>query len=400
MHLSVCGLSHKTATLADREAFQLGRLELMEATKTYAQQSGCLEAAVVATCNRVEFFRVSAEKSNQIEEVAAFYRRRGSAGVEKLPELCYYRQGTTAARHLFRVAAGLDSMVLGEDQVFHQLKDAYSAACAVGGPGKILHKLFHLAFAAGKRVRSETEIGSGPRSVSGAALELLKDRLNGRLPAAALVCGVNEMTEILLDGLSRWEIPVILANRSVQKAERLAAAFKAKSLPIEEVGSVINKVDVLFSATAAPSFVITRERIGALDRRNHPLYILDLAIPRDVEPELGDMPGVFLFDQDDIRRYLEHCEDERRRGIPAAESIIEEQVKAYSAWRSKEKQQEKVLELHRELNRMRRTEMEKFKEGFHPGEYRALDAFSQALVRNFMRMVPGILGDDKEEKRE
>ena len=399
-HLSLCGFNHKTATIARREPFQLGRSDLMDATRAYLDQFGGAEAAVVATCNRVEFYRVTAEKSDPLGEVIAFYRHRRVADSEELRDLCYSRQGTSAARHLFRVAAGLDSMVLGEDQVLHQLKDAYSAACFAGGPGKILHKLFHLAFAVGKRVRSETEVGSGPRSVAGAALELVKERLNGRPPSGALVCGVNEMTEILLEGLVRWGVPVTLANRSVQKAERLAAAYRAKSWPIEDVGSVIAHMDAVFSATAAPSFVITEERVGELDRRRKPLYLIDLAIPRDIEPRIGERPGVILFDQEDIKRYLEHCDDARRKGIPAAEAMVEEQVKVYSAWLAKEKQQAKLLDMHRDLNRLRRAQLEKFKDGFRPGEYRALEAFSQALVRDFMRLLPEALGGEESAEKQ
>lgn len=391
MGLSLCGFNHKTASLEAREPFQLARAELPQALRLYKELTACEEAIVISTCNRVEFYQFTVDKSDHLSQVIRFYLQRGTPNSERLRDVCYSRQKTTVARHLFRVAAGLDSMVLGEDQVLHQLKEAYSAACSVGGPGRILHKIFHLAFQVGKRVRSETGLGSGPRSVAGAALELLKGRMNGRTPKSALVCGINEMTEIILDGLTRWGIPTYLANRNVEKAEKMAAAFKAKSLSLAEIGTIIPNVEVVFSATAAQEFIIRREHMRDFVPAAVPLYMIDLAVPRDISPELGDVPGIVLLDTEDIERYLDHFESIRAEAIPRAEEIIEEQVSAYSSWRARERQRTRLLWVHKELNRMRREELEKFKEGFHLGEHRALDAFSQSLVRNFMRLLPNVL---------
>lgn len=402
MGLSVCGFNHKSAKVEEREPFQLSRTDLIEAAAHYKDISGCEEVVVVGTCNRVEFYQYASEKSEQLPSVIRFYRERGNKNAEKLRELCYCRQKTTAARHLFRVASGLDSLVLGEDQVFHQLKEAYSNACAVDGPGKILHKLFHMAFKVGKRVRSETNIGSGPRSVAGAAIEMLKNRMEDRLPRAALVCGVNEMTEIALDGFTRWGVPVYLANRSVEKAHKLATAFRAKSLALGAVDTVLNDVDVILSATSATERILTPDQFREFKAGSHPLYLVDLAVPRDIAPELGDFPGLVLLDLQDMERYLEHSESFRAKDIPLAEVIISEQVSEYSIWRAKLQQEEKILTMHRELNKLRKAELERFKEGFHLSEYRALNAFSQSLVRSFMRLLPEVLeeGELSEKKPE
>ncbi len=394
MGLSVCGFNHKSATVEQREPFQLDRRELMDATQTYKGISGAREAVVVATCNRVEFYQFTPEKSEQLPAVIEFYRRRGVETADFLREITYCRQKTTVARHLFRVASGLDSMVLGEDQVFHQLKEAYSAACAVGGPGKILHKIFHMAFQVAKRVRAQTEIASGPRSVPGAALELLKDRLGGKRPRSVLICGVNELTDILLDEFSRWGVSATVANRTFDKAEKLAAVHRARAIPWDEISTVISDVDVVMTATAAPEAVLT-EKHFAQTSSTRPIYVFDLAIPRDVSPEVARFDHLKLFDLQVIQRYLEKAEKARSGDIPRAEEIIEEQVSAYSAWRAKERQKAKVLKVHRELNRLRKAELERFKEGFHISEYRALDAFSQALVKNFMRLLPEILEQEE-----
>jgi glutamyl-tRNA reductase len=398
MGVSVCGFNHKSATVRQREPFQLDRSELMDATQTYKEISGAQEAVVVATCNRVEFYQFTPEKSEQLLAVIEFYHRRGVEETALLKEICYCRQKTTVARHLFRVASGLDSMVLGEDQVFHQLKEAYSAACAVGGPGKILHKIFHLAFQVGKRVRAETDIASGPRSVPGAALELLKDRLRGEKPEAALVCGVNEMTDILLEGLSRWEVPAVVANRTLDKAEKFAAAHRAAAIPLNRIPEILPQVDVVFTATSAKEPILTSETFRKCQHKR-PLVILDLAIPRDVAPDVSEQKNLKLYDLQVIQQYLEKAEKVRSADVPRAEEIIEEQVSVYSAWRAKERQKAKVLKIHRELNKLRKVELERFKEGFHISEYRALDAFSQALVKNFMRLLPEVLEQEEATKK-
>ncbi len=393
MGLSVCGFNHKSAKVEEREPFQLNRMDLLQAAAEYKDLTGCEEVVVVATCNRVEFYQFTPSKSEQLSSVIKFYEERGNPNTENLRDICYCHQKTTAARHLFRVVSGLDSLVLGEDQVFHQLKEAYSNACAVDGPGKILHKLFHMAFQVGKKVRSETNVSSGPRSVAGAAIEMLKSRMDSRVPRSALVCGVNEMTEIALDGFTRWGVSVHLANRSVDKAHKLAASFGAKSISLDEISAVIGDVDVVLSATSAPEPIIKPNHLRNYISGEHPLYLIDLAVPRDIAPELGDVSGVVLLDLQDMERYLEHSENIRSEDIPLAEAIIGEQVSEYSVWRAKLRQETKLLAMHKELNKLRKAELERFKEGFRMSEIRALDAFSQSLVRNFMRLLPDVLDE-------
>ena len=173
MVVSVFGFNHRTATVAEREPFQLQRREVGEATLLYKRLSRVSEALILATCNRVEFYRVDPHRGRPGQEVVEFYRRRGVQDPERVLEYAYRHVGAGAVRHLFRVISGMDSLVLGEEQIPGQVKEAYSASCGVGGPGKVLHKLFHNAFRVSKRVRSETQLGDGVRSVAGAAVERL-----------------------------------------------------------------------------------------------------------------------------------------------------------------------------------------------------------------------------------
>jgi len=395
MFLSICGLNHRTASLIDREPFQITRAELAETTRQYKEFTGAEEAAVIATCNRVEFYRVVKAKNNHYEELIRFYQSRGIADASILRDICYSRQGTTCARHLFRVASGLDSLVLGEDQILHQVKEAYSAACAVGGPGQILHKLFHLSFQIAKNIRNETNIANGPRNVPGAAWELLVKRKGGEFPRQALIVGVNHIAEILLEHLTRREIPAIVANRSLGNAQKLAEEYGAKAVSLEEIPGVLPQVDAVFCAASAQNFLIGSGDVKPPDRSANPLYLVDLSVPRNVDPALGQIPGVHILDLQDLKRYLELSANDRNQEVPKAEELIERQVSAYSLWRNKTLKQEKLLEVREALNALRQQELDKAKVSFRKSDAKALEAFSQIIMRDFLRLAPYLLEEDE-----
>ena len=394
MYLSVCGFNHKSANLQDREPFQIPRGEIANAAAEYKRVSGAEEAAVVSTCNRVEFYRVLSRKSNQYEELIEFYRSRGIEDASILRDICYSRQGTTAARHLFRVVSGLDSLVLGEDQVINQVKEAYSASCAAGGPGKILHKLFHLSFQVSKRVRSETRISSGPRNIPGAALELLNKKMEGAPMGRAMVVGVNQLAEILLEHLTRRKIPTILANRTLYHAEKMAGGYGAQPAPLEQISELLPETDVVFTVASADGFILKPEHFSGISNRKTRLFIFDLAVPRNVDPAVGSFAEAALLDLQDLKRHLDVTASRRRRDIPRAEEIIEEQVNLYSLWKTKTLGSEKLLLFREAMNRARTIELEKYREGFRQGDLKALDAFSVSIMREFMRCATHLLDEE------
>lgn len=394
MFLSVCGFNHKTANLQEREPFQIPRAELTEVVSQYKRLTGAEEAVVVSTCNRVEFYRVLAHKSNQYEEIIRLFNQRGIEDASILRDICYCHQGTTAARHLFRVTAGLDSLVLGEDQVLHQVKEAYSSACAVNGPGKFLHKVFHLAFQIAKSIRSETGISSGSRNIPSAALELLHKKMNGAAPEKALVCGVNKLTEIVLEHLTRRRIPTILANRTLYHAQKMAGGYGAEPAPLEGINELLKRVDVVITAAAGSDYLISPAHLGGISKEGKKLYIVDISVPRNVDPEVGNHPGVRLLDLQDLKRHLDVTASRRNEEIPLAEEMIEEQVTAFSGWRAKVMKQENLLKLREALNHVRKAELEKFKESFRKGDYKALEAFSGSIMREFLRMAPYLLDEN------
>lgn len=395
MYLSICGFNHKTASLQDREYFQIPRSELAETTAAYKNFTGADEAAIAATCNRVEFYRVVKQKNNHYEELVRFYQSRSVEQAPLLRDICYSRQGTTAARHLFRVASGLDSLVLGEDQILHQVKEAYSAACAVNGPGKILHKLFHMAFQIAKQVRSETDISTGPRNIPGAALELLLQKIEGKLPRQAMVIGVNHMTEIFLEHLTKRNIPAILVNRTLLNAQEIAQSFGIPAYPLEEIPNLLAQCSAVFTTAASQNYLVVKEHLGKEDRSQDPLYFIDIAVPRNVDPELGKIPGVTLLDLQDLKRHLDANTARRSRDIPTAEELIERQVSAYSLWRSKTLSQEKLIKLKEALDAARQRELDKIYISFRKSDIKTLNAFSLNIMREFLKYAPYLLNEDE-----
>jgi len=393
MYLSVCGFNHKSANLHDREIFQFQRTELPEITASYKQFCDVQETVVIATCNRVEFYRVIENKNNHYEELIRFYKNRGIKNASLLRDICYCFQGTTAARHLFRVTSGLDSLVLGEDQVIRQVKDAYSSSCAVNGPGAILHKLFHLAFQIAKRIRNETMIASGPQNIPGAALELLSKRMDGAPIGKAMICGVNNLSEILLEHLTRRKIPTILANRTFYHAQKMAGGYGAIPVDLDEAFNLLNEVDVVFTVTASRDYIFKYKSLKKLNLKNKNLYFVDIAVPRNVDPGTGKIPGIKILDLQDLKRYLDVSQERRMEGIPEAEELIEEQVSTYSIWRTKISQLDKIEELRGVLNSVRLTELEKIQDSFRKGDYRALEAFSGTIMKEFLRLIPYLLDD-------
>ncbi len=385
MHLTCCGINHHKGTLADRELFQLQRSELAQAGADFKQMSGSKEVAVVATCSRIEFYRVDEQKVDPRGAVMEFYRRL-NVDVDLLDSLLFVKQETSAARHLYKVTSGLDSLLLGETQVLGQVKEAYSSACSVDGAGKILHKLFHHAFQVAKRIHAETDISSGATGIAGAATELVKqhgfDKLKG---LNAVIVGANRSAEMILSRLTREGVNVTLANRTLYKAEKLVRSFGATAVSLNELTEVLQHADLLFSATSSPDYVVTRDMLQSRDA-DLPLLAIDLAIPRDIDPEIATLPEVTLFDLEDLKRHLNDKMKEHLADLPYSLELIEEQVDTFDQWK-RSLGSDNHAELRLLLDEDRRLIMDKFKDNFRNGEVKALDAFSRNLYKQFLRRI-------------
>ena len=294
--------------------------------KTLVQHGPLGEGVLVSTCNRVELIATTDEAHRARECVLAHWNRR--AAPERVDDHVYEHRGLGAVRHLFRVASGLDSMVLGEPQILGQVKEAFGTATRVGAVGPLLGRCFERTFGVAKRVRSETEIAAGNVSVSSIACELAEKIFGDLADRKVLLIGAGKMSETAARSLTARGATLTVVNRSAERAQALAAACGGQARPLEALATELAAADVVISSTAKEGFIITHELmlgVGKM-RKWRQLFIIDIAVPRDVDPRVESLRNVFLYDMDDLKRVSHANLVARERAASAAEAIIDDEV--------------------------------------------------------------------------
>jgi glutamyl-tRNA reductase len=353
----VClGVSHKTAPLALRERMAL----TAEAQTALLQRVGAAptEALFISTCNRVELYGFGA-----LEELADGLRRELAAlGGPEVLHHAYLHQGEEALLHLFRVAASLDSMVVGEPQILGQVKEAFELGQRVGAVRGELTRVCAAAFAAAKRVRTETDVGRAASSMAAAAVQLASKIFGGLEDKTVLLVGAGEMSELAGRHLaSAGARRLLVTNRTQERAEALARALGGEVLPFESLGEALLPADVVVCTTASPSPVITRELVaGTLrSRRHRPLFLVDLAVPRDVEPEVNSLDNVYAYDVDDIQKVLAENTALRAEAAARAEALVTEDVSRFLRERSLRDGVPVLAQLRARAEAIRKAELER-----------------------------------------
>lgn len=318
MKLFCVGISHHTANVETRERYAGACSE--EAFRTAA---GCSEALMLATCNRVEVYG-SADRPLTTEEVLRILQKCGAGEVENA-DAFYRYDGEACVEHLFRVAAGLDSMVIGETEVLGQVKKAYASARGSGSAGPLLHRIFQRAFRVAKQVRSTTDITRGAVSVGSVAVELAERIFGDLRERSVLLLGAGETSERTARALnSRGVTDIRVSNRSLERAENLAALVRGRAVAFDQWAAQCREIDILISSTSADEPLLTRELLAPMlrGRADRPLFIIDIAVPRDVAPEVNEIDGVYLYDIDSLQSIAEQSLAMRREQIAAAEKVI------------------------------------------------------------------------------
>ncbi len=317
------GLSHHTANVATREQFAGSAT-----AESIVREAGCPEALLLTTCNRVEVYGVS-HKRISTDEIARCLTKTPIRDPHYYAPPFYRYEAEKCVQHLFRVASGLDSMVVGESEILGQAKKAYELARKSGAAGPYLHRLFQRAFRVAKQVRTHTDIARGAVSVGSVAVDLAQ-RIFGRLSdCKVLVLGAGEMSERTARALiSRGVTDLRVTNRSMDRACELARAVGGRSIPFETWETQCREIDIFITSTTSETPLLTTEKLAPLlrDRLDHPLFIIDIAVPRDVDPSVNEMEGVYLYDIDSIRSVAEQSLELRRQQVVAAEAIIAEHV--------------------------------------------------------------------------
>ncbi|MBI1976285.1 MAG: glutamyl-tRNA reductase [Candidatus Omnitrophica bacterium] len=335
MKLITVGINHQTAEVEEREKIFLPSKDLESALKDLAKTPPVREGVILSTCNRVEIYGLVDNIDAGEEQLKRFLCRNAPGQMERMDGKWYTHVDHGSVAHLFKVASGLDSMVLGESEILGQVKNAYQEAVKAQTTGKVMHALFQKSFQAAKFVREQTGIGRGLVSVSSVAVSLAKrilGSLNGR---RIMVIGAGEMSSLTLKSLKENGVStMIVSNRNYDKAVELARQFDAKAISFDEFPSAMRQTDIVISSTAAPHFIITREQVVHLmkERKQRPLFLLDIAVPRDVYPEVNDVDNVYLYNIDDLQGIVKENLDYRHSQLSLCHSLIQQKSERFMSW--------------------------------------------------------------------
>ena len=332
MNVALVGVSHKTAPVDIREKLHFPEPRLGEALHQLRTQFGFEESLILSTCNRVELVAETSIPDEGLHQLKQFIYAFHQVQPDNFERFLYSYTQTEAVHHIFRVASSLDSMVLGEPQILGQIKNAFTLAKGAGSVGRTLNSVMTRAFYVAKRVRSETGIAGSAVSVSYAAVELAKKIFNKLTGKTVLILGAGKMSEMAANHLTHSGVSrVMVWNRSYPSAVEVARLFKGEAILPEELFKHIQQADIIISSTGAPHFILSREdgeRIIHL-RKNHPVFIIDIAVPRDVDPEINKVNNIFLYDIDDLQNVVDANMRQRQKEAQSAEDIVRQEVESF-----------------------------------------------------------------------
>ena len=329
MNIITVGLSHKTAPVEIREKLSFPSQTIGEPLNRLCTSYGINEGVIISTCNRVEVFAVTKDIEKGLWQVKKFLSDYHNIPLEELDGHLYTYTAEDAVKHLFRVCAGLDSMVIGEPQILGQAKDAYGYALQHKTAGVIMNKLFHKAFSVAKRIRTETKIGSSAVSISYAAVELAKKIFGTLQGRSVMLIGAGEMAELAARHLlSNGVQEILIANRTYEKAIEVAKSFNGTPIMFREFTHYLKKVDIIVTSTAAPRFIIHPEQIEEVikERKNRPMFFIDISVPRNIDPLINNIDNIYLYNVDDLQGVVEANLKERAKEAKEAEAIIHEEL--------------------------------------------------------------------------
>ena len=333
MALLALGINHKTAPVAIREKVAFAPEQLPAALRDLVTRPAVKEAAIVSTCNRTELY-LGLDSPNEaavIDWLREFHELRS----EDLAPYVYLHPDAEAVRHLLRVASGLDSLILGEPQILGQLKDAYLQATGAGTLGRTLNRLFQHTFSVAKQVRTDTAIGASPVSVAFAAVSLAKQIFGELHPQTALLIGAGETIELVARHLRENGIGrIVVANRTLERAQALAESFDGYAIALSNIPAHLEEADIVISSTASPLPILGKGAVErALKARKHrPVFMVDIAVPRDIEPEVSELGDVYLYTVDDLQEVIAENRRSREEAAEQAEEIIDTQVNHFMGW--------------------------------------------------------------------
>lgn len=390
MNIIVVGLNHKTAPVEIREKLSFQPTVFEGAHRKLLQTPGVTEGMILSTCNRVEIYACVNDIDGGIKEVKGFLSLFHDLPLERFEEHLFVCSADDALRHLFRVASSLDSMVVGEPQILGQLKDAYHTSSKYAAAGIILNKLLHRSFSVAKRVRTETRIASSAVSISYAAVELAKKIFGSLEGKTVMIIGAGEMCELAAKHFINSGInDIYITNRTFERAKKLAEEFKGIPVDFNELQQTLHKIDIVLSSTGAPHYIIKSEDVaGALKaRKQRPMFFIDIAVPRDIDPKVNDIDNVYLYDIDDMQGVIEANVKERSREAEKAEGIVAEELKIFIHWLKTLDLTPTIIGIRERGEEIRKKELDKalaFLNGISPEHVKVLESLTSAIVNKLL----------------
>ncbi len=389
MPIYIYGMNHASAPLEVRERVAFPETALDEAVGRLVHAAPVKEGLILSTCNRTEIL-VHAPDAGAPEAVRRFLVEERRVTGELLERHCYLHRDEDAVRHVFRVASSLDSMVLGEAQILGQVKDAYAAALRAGSLGNVLETLMQRSFSVAKKVRTETGIARHPVSIAHAAAGLARDIFGDLRDKAILVLGAGKMARLAAQHLIGGGVrSVVVANRSYQRGADLAQELRGTAVPFDRMFEEMEGADIVIASTAAPHQVVRHEDALRVSRarRGRPLFFIDIAVPRDVDPRVNEIDNVYLYDIDDLQGVVRVNQEERRHEAAQAESIVARETLAYVAWLRSLEVAPMIVDLRRHLHEIGASELSRFRSrlgALSPEQQKTVEEMTEALVNKLL----------------
>ncbi|OIO69819.1 MAG: glutamyl-tRNA reductase [Zetaproteobacteria bacterium CG_4_9_14_3_um_filter_49_83] len=390
MRICHVGLNHKTAPVELRERLAVAADQIPGILNGLTAQSPVREAAILSTCNRVEVTVVTHDPDAAIAAVHQWFASKAVMDIEEVTPYLYSHTTQKAIRHIYAVASGLDSLVLGEPQILGQVKASYEQALSAGTAGHILHRLYQSTFAAAKRARSETSIGHQSVNISSCAVELAK-RIFGNLAGkTVMLIGAGEMAELAARHLrGNGCTDILVANRTLERAQKLAVEFEGHALTLEQLPDYLDAADIIISSTGANTYVLLPSMMEkAMKKRNgKPVFLVDIAVPRDIDPRLSDISSVYLYDIDDLQQVVQGNMQNREAASRQASEILAEEESSFLNWLKSLESVPLIRCIQQQTDAMRTEELEKaarYLKDFDQNQMEAVERLSKALMKRFL----------------
>jgi glutamyl-tRNA reductase len=404
MKVFVAGLNHKTADVDVREKLAFNGPRLEEGLIRFRELPEIEEAIILSTCNRVELYAKIRDTVKATESLKTFLSEFHNINRGSLDNALYLYDDTDAVRHVFRVASSLDSMVVGEPQILGQLKDAFDLALKKKTTGILLNKLMKKAISVAKRVRTETRIAENAVSISFAAVELAKKIFTDLSKKVCMLLGAGEMAELAARHLiSNGVKEIVVSNRTYERACDLAKEFHGRSVRFDEFIQEMVRIDIVICSTGAPTYILTKGQMQKVmkERKQKPVFIIDISVPRNIDPEINDMDNVYLYNIDDLQGVVDANIFERQKEAEKAEKIIEEEIDTFLKWQSSLDSVPTIVALREKAEEIKREELSRLLNKIPQigeKEREAIEYMASAIVNKLIHPPTTVLKEDSEDR--